>query len=167
MFVAATLVSSAGSGPVHIRNMSNDGALIEAAALPPVESHVTLRRGSLEVAGRIVWQAERRAGLAFSGAVRVADWMSRNPPVHQSKVDEIVRGIRSGKDDAPVRGAPASVPSDSTFESELRALKDELRRVEDGLCGSIQIVADHPEIQLLDVARQRIERLLARLEERG
>ena len=166
MFVAATLTSSAGSGAVHIRNMSNDGALIEAAVLPPAGSLVTLYRGSLQVAGRIVWQAERRAGLAFSGAVMVADWMSRNPPVHQSKIDEIVRGIRSGNADAAVRLAQPSVPSGSPFESELRALKDELGQVEDGLCASMQILADHPEIQLLDVARQRIERLLARLEER-
>jgi hypothetical protein len=165
MFVAATLVSGAGSCQVHIRNMSKDGALIEGAILAPADSPVTLRRGSLQTPATIVWRTERRAGMAFCGPVTVADWMSRNPPAHQSTVDEIVRAIRAGKPEAPARAVEDSAASGSSLEAELRALKGELGRLEAGLCASIRTVTDHPEIQLLDIARQRIERLLAGLHE--
>lgn len=168
MFVAASLYSNAGTCPVHIRNMSLNGALVEGAILPERDSPVTLRRGSLEIAAKVVWAAGRKAGVAFGAPVQVADWMSRNAPTHQARIDDIVRGIRSGIGDgegSPVPSAPPP-PSDFPLEAELKALKEELTQLENGLCGDMEIVAKHPEIQLLDIALQRVGRLLGGLQRR-
>ena len=161
MFVAATLYSAAGSCPIHIRNMSLTGALIEGSILPDQSMEVTLRRGSLEAAARIVWRAGRKAGIAFCCAVQVAGWMSRTPPSHQAKVDEIVRGIR-GTCHVPASADAHMLSSHgSLLETELLGLKAELIQLETGLTGDPAVVAAHPEIQLLDIALQRVERLLA------
>lgn len=161
MFVAATLYSGSGSCPVQIRNMSLSGALIDGSVLPERGVSATLRRGSMSASSRIVWRAGRKAGIAFEAAVQVADWMSRNPPSHQARVDEIVRGIRAE------RGPQQSIldladpaPDQSSFEAELLALKDELAQLEHGLTEDLAVVAAHPEVQLLDIALKRVGRLL-------
>ena len=161
MFVAATLYTNESSCPVHIRNMSLSGALIEGAVLPEMDAPVTLRRGSLEARAKIVWRTDRRAGVAFSGSIQVAEWMSRNPPSHQVEVDEIVRGIRAGTGRQHLHAdtAPPAATNQSA-EVELLALKAELTRLENGLTGDAQVAAKHPEIQLLDNALQRVARLL-------
>lgn len=161
MFVAATLYSDIGSCPVHIRNMSLQGALIEGSALPELDAPVTLRRGDLAASARIVWLAGRKAGVAFCATVYIADWMSRNGDSHQARVDDIVRDIRSerGRPD-PAPGSPNTTPVNTLLNAELTALRAELIAMESGLTGDIVVVATHPEIQLLDVALQRVERML-------
>ena len=160
MFVAATLYSAAGSCPIHIRNMSLTGALVEGSVLPD-QGMVTIRRGSLEAEAKIVWKVNRKAGIAFSGSMQVADWMSRTPPSHQAKVDEMMRGIRASAGESCPPDMPP--PGFSALETELRALKAELIQLETGLTEDAAVVAAHPEIQLLDIALQRVERLLAGL----
>ena len=164
MFVAATLYADAGSCPVNVRNMSLVGALIEGAVLPEPDMAVTLRRGSLEAKARIVWRAGRKAGIAFGASIHIADWMSRNPDSAQAQVDDLVRGFRSsgGSVPRPVPAAPCRASANATFEMDLRALRLELMDLENGLTGDVVVVATHPEIQLLDVALQRIERMLNR-----
>jgi len=161
MFVAATLYSNAESCPVHIRNMSLSGALVEGAILPQRDEPVTLRRGSLQAAAKVVWLAGRKAGVAFGAKVQVLEWMSRTPPSHQARIDNILQEIRSGgggPESSPVK--PVAPPADCLLEGELRALKEELTQLENGLCGDMDVVARHPEIQLLDLALQRVGRLL-------
>lgn len=161
MFVAATLYSDKGSCPVHIRNMSLQGALIEGAALPALDAPVTLRRGGLAASARIVWLAGRKAGVAFCATVYIADWMSRNGDSHQARVDDVVRDIRSDRgrpDPAPGSSSPTSV--NALLNAELTALRAELIAMENELTGDVVVVATHPEIQLLDVALQRVERML-------
>lgn len=161
MFVAATLYSDAGSCPVNVRNMSLSGALVEGAVLPELDTPVTLRRGSLEASARIVWQVGRKAGVAFSGSVYVAEWMARNPDCHQARVDDIVRDVRSGMARSePVQDLPTRGSQNASLEAELIALRLELMTLEHGLTGDVVVVATHPEIQLLDIALQRVERML-------
>ena len=69
LFVVATLCWNEGSGPVHVRNMSATGALVEADALPGPGRKIVLKRGSLEVGGHIAWVASRQAGLACNLAI--------------------------------------------------------------------------------------------------
>jgi hypothetical protein len=162
MFVAASICSEAGSCPVRIRNMSLSGALIEGAIIPEPGVLMTLRRGSLHAAAKIVWKVNRKAGVAFSTTVEIADWMSRNPPSHQAKVDEIMRGIRGGiSEEGPAPAARRPEPTSSSLEMELNALKAELVALENGLTNDMDVVAAHPEIQLLDIALQRVGRMLA------
>src|SRR5437868_9655101 len=112
IFVIATLYASGGSTPVRIRNISRMGALIEAAALPPCGEAVRLSRGSLSVAGQVVWAAGPRAGLHFTSHVAVADWLpSGQRGSGQQLVDELVHQARLGAvpQSAPAAPAPSSI----------------------------------------------------------
>lgn len=160
MFVAATLCWDEGWAPVHIRNMSSRGALIEAVVLPKPGIRVVLKRGSLEASGRIAWGASRQAGLAFETAVRVSDWMLRRANAHQDRLDEIVAALKSATtlNEQPlvadkVKAAPVAV------DAELALLKADLAQLGNALATDIILVATHPEIQLIDIALQRVERI--------
>jgi hypothetical protein len=148
-----------GFAPVHIRNMSPSGALIEGEILPGQDEPATLRRGSLEAIVKVVWTSGRKAGVSFVSAVHVADWMSRTVPFHQAKVDSLLHNIRSGQ--GP--GSSGEATGEMAMEAELRELRLELARLEHALGGDEAIIMAHPEVQLFDIALQRIDRMIARV----
>jgi len=162
LFVAATLYSDAGSAAVRIRNMSQSGALIETPVIPDPGTAVVLKRGSLQAPGRIAWRVEGKAGIAFSGRVNVGDWLSRQVRGHQEQVDEIISGLRSGKQARSAAGG-ADMASDPSIDAELQALRADLVRLGDGLASDAILVATHPEVQLIDIALQRVDRLIGQL----
>ena len=164
LFVAAQLCSASGASPIHIRNMSPSGALIEGAVLPDQHEAATLRRGPLEAKVRIVWKAGRKAGVSFLSAVHVASWMSKTTPSHQAKVDDLVRTIRSGQGGG-VGGLVNGLAGQDgpPIEAELRDLRRELAGLEQALAGNEAVIMAHPEIQTLDIALQRIDRMIARV----
>lgn len=159
--VIATLCCDAGNTPVHVRNMSAKGALIEAAVLPEPGSLVLLKRGRLEVGGRVAWAAARQAGLAFGATVSVADWMARQANARQDQIDEIVSALKSEaiREDRPASPASGSHRPQS-IEAELSLLRADLMQLGNGLTADVVLVATHPEIQLLDIAQQRIDRIM-------
>lgn len=161
LFVAATLCADERSTPVNIRNMSPTGALIESSALPAAGTVVTLKRGSLEIAGRIAWKAGRKGGIAFCSAIRVAQWMSRMSGGDQQRVDKIVSDYKAGTSNAALPAAADGCGD--TVTAELLVLRTELAQLGDDLIGDMALVAAHPEIQTLDIALQRVDRLIARL----
>jgi hypothetical protein len=158
MFVAATLYSDVGSTPSRIRNMSQSGALIEASAVPQPGTDVILRRGSLQTAGHIIWKVDGKAGIAFSTRVSVDDWLSRQVRGHQDQVDEIVSSLKSGRQLGSATDR-ASV-SDASIDAELQMLRADLIRLGDGLAGDAILAATHPEVQMIDIALQRIDRII-------
>jgi hypothetical protein len=157
LFVIATLCWDSGSTPVHVRNMSAKGALIEAAVVPKPVHLVVLKRGSLQVSGRVAWSASRQAGLAFHVMVSVTDWRAKRANAQQDQIDKIVSALKSAADpnDHPV---PVSISPDrpAAIEAELTLLSAELAQLGNGLAADVILVATHPEIQLLDIALQRI-----------
>ena len=161
LFVAATLYSDMGAAPVRIRNMSQSGGLIEAPAIPDPGVAILLKRGSLEVAGQIAWRVDRKAGIIFSSAVNVSDWMSRQVR-HQERVDEIVSSLKSG-------GQPdVTVDAENAFRvtsivAELAALRSDLVQLGNGLASDSILVATHPEIQFIDISIQRVDRIAGQL----
>jgi hypothetical protein len=48
-----------------LRNLSAEGALIEADVLPPEGTEISFRRGDLAVPGKVIWTSNRRAGIQF------------------------------------------------------------------------------------------------------
>jgi hypothetical protein len=50
---------------VKLRNLSADGALVEADGLPIEGTAISFRRGDLAVAGKVIWVSNRRAGIHF------------------------------------------------------------------------------------------------------
>jgi hypothetical protein len=157
LFVAAILHSGTGSCPVNVRNISTSGALIEGAIAPGPGATVTLMRGSLQVSATILWKLDRQAGIAFSSPLQVADWMPLKAGAHQGQVDGMIDTIRSGTGDRP--GGPMDRRPDS-LDTELRALRSEIAQLGDALVKDTLLIAAHPEIQLIDIALQRIDRML-------
>lgn len=144
--------------------MSASGALIESAQLPEPGVRVILRRGSLEAAGTVAWRVDRRAGIAFDATVQVSGWLSGKRAGHQDRVDQMiadVRGAALAAQDRTVR--PIARPIHHSLESELLLLRMDLDNLGSALIGDPSLIASHPEIQLLDISMQRIDRLLTGL----
>lgn len=70
---------------VKLRNLSEEGALIEGPLLPPVGSPTCFERQRLRVAGTIVWVDGRFAGLAFARSLRREEVL-RHIPQPQARV---------------------------------------------------------------------------------
>lgn len=156
LFVLATLYTASSSGPVHIRNMSPTGALVEGAGLPEPGTIVTVKRGRLQATGQLVWREDRKAGIAFRSYLHVGEWMARQGGTPQSQVDEAISAIRSTSFPVP---APTPSRTSLPIEAELEQLREELTRLGNSLIGDVVLVATHPEIQTLDISLQRIDRI--------
>ena len=156
--MAATLYADAGSSPVTIRNMSLSGALIEGAVLPDVGERVRLKRGPLHASGAIAWRTDRKAGVRLEASVHVPDWMSRQINAGQERVDELVSIVRNHGPMATAVHVAAT--GQLSVEAELHQLRLELSELEAALLQDVVVVATHPEIQAIDIAVQRIDRVL-------
>jgi hypothetical protein len=64
---------------VKLRNLSEEGALIEGDCLPPEGSTTFFRRNDLRIKGRIAWVAGHHAGVAFARLLK-RDEVLRNVP---------------------------------------------------------------------------------------
>lgn len=85
VLLAATIDVSGASIPVKLRNLSEQGALIQGDRLPVEGSEVRFRRNELSVAGRIAWVDGQHAGVAFSVPLHPQDVM-RNIPQPKPRV---------------------------------------------------------------------------------
>jgi hypothetical protein len=65
VLLAATIEVAGTSTPVRMRNLSSEGALIEADQLPIEGTNVLFRKKELAVPGHVAWVKGRRAGIAF------------------------------------------------------------------------------------------------------
>jgi hypothetical protein len=142
--------------------MSQFGALIEASLVPDPGAEVILKRGGLRISGQIAWKVERKAGIVFSAGVNVADWMSRPVGAHQEKVDDIVSSLRAGAHPDSAVDA-TNMSRDTSIVAELAALRADLVQLGNGLASDTSLIAAHPEIQMIDVALQRVDRVIGQL----
>ena len=67
VLLSATLEHGGTSQSVKLRNLSADGALVEADRLPIEGTSVIFCRNELCTPGHVVWVNGRHAGVAFSG----------------------------------------------------------------------------------------------------
>ena len=160
LFLTAVLRAGPTQTPVHIRNLSASGALIEGSALPAAGAMVSVCRGDLSVGGIIAWRSHKQAGIAFKSNISVATWLPGNRGSRQCAIDKVV--FRSKN--APVAQAAPSTPSCAPPRcapvlAELAALKKDILSLGELLVQDVILVATHPEIQLLDVVIQRVRRL--------
>ena len=70
---------------VKLRNLSEEGALVEAEALPDEGTEVLFQRNELSVAGRVAWVCGRQAGIAFAEQLKPQEVL-RNIPKPQPKL---------------------------------------------------------------------------------
>lgn len=59
---------------VLLRNLSQNGALLEADVVPPVDTKLTFERGATMAEARVAWASIRRFGIEFL------------TPIHESEV---------------------------------------------------------------------------------
>jgi hypothetical protein len=166
MFVMATLYANGGSTPVRIRNMSPHGALIEAAVPLATGAAVRLTRGSLSVAGSVMWAEQLKAGLRFAAPIAVGEWLPQGKPGSgQQLVDELVHQARLGALPAQ-SAAPDSTQSLPALDvpGELIRLHQLLERAGEQLALDSRVAAEHMmALQLIDGAAQALARLGAEL----
>src|SRR4051812_17651724 len=97
--LAATISCGAALYQVRIRNVSETGALIEGADLPPLGAEVLLSRGETEIDAIVAWAVGSRRGVHFSHPVAVDTWRAGKPavapPASQQRVDFIQAVTRS------------------------------------------------------------------------
>lgn len=63
--MAASIEADGVKVAVKLRNLSSEGALVEAAQLPTIGCSVIFRKKELNLAGRVAWVTGDRAGIAF------------------------------------------------------------------------------------------------------
>lgn len=85
VLLAATLEQSGQIIAVKLRNLSADGALIEAETLPAEGSEILFRRNHLAVQARVCWVAGRHAGIAFAQQLESQEVL-RNVPKPQPRM---------------------------------------------------------------------------------
>ena len=162
IFVIAVLDVDCGSTtPVRVRNLSQNGALVEASALPPVGTSVLLKRGSLCVDAQVVWVDQQRAGLRLAKPVTVSEWLPYGPRAsRQQLADEIVHQRRSAKTQRSA--AAASLPQESNGGAELTELAEMLKRAAEELALDHSTAKRHPlALQIIDGVIEALTRSAA------
>jgi hypothetical protein len=79
VLLSATVEVHGAPVPVMLRNLSEQGALIEGVELPQAGTVTWFERGPLRVMGTIIWAESGLAGISFSRALR-ADEVLRHIP---------------------------------------------------------------------------------------
>lgn len=159
MFLSAVLRTETEQVTVRIRNMSANGAMIEAPVCPSIGTQVQLIRGSLITFGEVVWSADGQCGLCFASELSVKDWLAAPSKIEQQRVDEIVSLVKAGAipvafgDPAPKLGASSMSGQDAA--SQLEDVVGLLLALEDDLASSSETLERHGgQLQNLDIAVQ-------------
>lgn len=88
VFLAATIEVDGLAQPVKLRNLSEEGVLIEGDHLPAEGATTWFERKDLRIKGRIAWVHDRYAGVAFEEALKAEDVLRHVPkPRPRAKLD--------------------------------------------------------------------------------
>jgi PilZ domain-containing protein len=88
VFLTATIEVAGVPEPVKLRNLSEEGALIEGDRLPLEGSMSCFERKDLRVKSRIIWVEGRYAGVAFDHPLKSEDVLRHVPkPRPLAKLD--------------------------------------------------------------------------------
>ncbi|MBV9527064.1 hypothetical protein [Sphingomonas sp.] len=163
LYLGAALYCDGRSTPARIRNLSSGGALVEGAVVPEAGSLVQLVRGTLIVHGLVIWSAEGRCGLKFSGCVDVQKWRSSPTNAEQQRVDDVVRLVKAGAVPLPVAEHAESARTDAAstrgqeMAADLLRVRALLDRLADVLAEDAEVVTRHgTALQNLDISMQLI-----------
>lgn len=85
VLLAATIEVGAASIPVKLRNLSEQGALVEGGNLPLENSDILFCRNELRVHGRVAWVNHKQAGIAFAEPLSTQEVL-RNVPQPRRRV---------------------------------------------------------------------------------
>jgi hypothetical protein len=171
LMLAAAIAAAEVSAPVRIRNLSEDGAMIDGGALPQPGSTLVLTRLELSVQATVVWTHDGRCGLALANRIVVDDWIAgvrrtrTDGNLGQLRVDQIQAAVRSGAA-LPMDIAPQSAlvvetgALDRRVARELSDLKGTLDEVGEALADDTDLLMRHEQtLQKFDIAIQTIQYL--------
>lgn len=85
VLLTASVEVAGEARPVRLRNLSEDGALIEGECLPEEGSETFFERKELRLKSRVVWVHGRYAGVAFARPLKSEDVL-RHIPSPKAKV---------------------------------------------------------------------------------
>ena len=166
LFLAAMLRSGTEISPVRVRNMSVNGAMIEAPAAPPTGTTVDLLRGPLAARGTVVWSSDSGFGVRFSSLVTVKDWLAAPPTrAQQQQVDDLVALVKAGGADL-LRDDDDAVEhrSNELLADDLSSVVRLLQVLEEDLSHSPETLGRHATaLQNLDMAMQIVRAVVGRL----
>lgn len=163
LYIIATLHSPCGGGTAKIRNISGNGVLIEGDAIPAPGTMIELRRGTLSVAGEIVWRRAGTAGVHLSAPTDVALWLPAAS--NQREVDRVVETFK-----ALGPGVAQSAPPHTSFVSaqDMTATAALLDDLADGLANDAGVLFNYAvKLQALDIAAQLLRKLAMQAESNG
>jgi hypothetical protein len=83
VLLAASIEIAGSPQPVKLRNLSEEGALIEGEHLPLEGTTTFFRRNELRLKSRIVWVEGRFAGVAFARPLKPEEVLRHVPPPRQ------------------------------------------------------------------------------------
>lgn len=79
VLMAATIEIDSVPHPVKLRNLSEEGALVEGEQLPAEGTTTFFERKELRVRSRIVWVHDRFAGVAFERPLKAEEVLRHVP----------------------------------------------------------------------------------------
>ena len=85
LLMSASIEISGVSLPVKLRNLSAEGALIEADKLPVEGAKLLFRKAEISIEGRLAWVEGKRAGVEFVTAL-CPETVLRNVPMPRARV---------------------------------------------------------------------------------
>lgn len=161
LFLTAVMQSEGEQVAVKIRNLSPNGAMIDASMVLPVGASIKLVRGKLIATGNTVWVVGGRIGLQFASGLNVSDWLAAPDKAEQRRIDDVVSLIRAGalpeSKSHDVHSYPSSRVSGEQIAEDLGTVVDLIQQLEDELSDSHDTVARHGDkLQNLDIAVQML-----------
>ncbi len=90
VFLKASIEVDGSPVPVTLRNLSEEGALVEAANLPSVDAATTFERNGFRIKGHVVWLAGRLAGIRFDQPMH-RDELLRQVPQPKQRFEPVFR----------------------------------------------------------------------------
>ena len=91
VLLSASIEIDGTSVPVRLRNLSEEGALIESDKLPAEGSETRFRRNELRVKGRVVWVQGKFAGVAFDTPLKREEVLRHIPEPKQKQQGDFRR----------------------------------------------------------------------------
>jgi len=83
VYLAASVEIAGALQPVKLRNLSEEGALIESERLPLEGTTTFFERNELRLKSRVIWVEGRYAGIAFARPLRQEEVLRHVPQPRQ------------------------------------------------------------------------------------
>lgn len=90
VLLAASIEVAGNAEPVKLRNLSEEGALIEGERLPLEGTTTFFQRNDLRLKSRVIWVEGRYAGVAFARTLKPEEVL-RNVPQPRQRIERDFR----------------------------------------------------------------------------